>query len=74
MADIKVSKDFLNDFNFVMKHYCVTGSELEFEKSRVRENYESARVFYRDVALLLKEFNVEGWKKQIKHIGTGDKK
>ena len=43
---ITVSKEFLEAFNFVMEKYGVIGEELEYEKSRVRENYEQAELCY----------------------------
>lgn len=43
---ITVSKEFRAAFNFVMEKYGVIGEELEFEKARVRENYEDAERCY----------------------------
>jgi hypothetical protein len=43
---ITVSKEFITAFNFCMKEYGVIGEELEFEKQRVRENYEDAERCY----------------------------
>jgi len=43
---ITVSKEFRTAFNFCMEKYGVIGEELEFEKKRVRENYEDAERCY----------------------------
>ena len=43
---MKVSRDFKNAFDFVMDYFQVEGEELEYEKSRVRENYPEANQFY----------------------------
>lgn len=43
---ITVTKEFRTAFNFCMEKYGVTGEELEFEKARVRENYEDAERCY----------------------------
>jgi hypothetical protein len=43
---ITVSKEFITAFNFIMEKYGVIGEELDFEKSRVRENYEDAERCY----------------------------
>lgn len=43
---INVSKEFITAFNFVMEKYGVIGEELEYEKNRVRENYEDAERCY----------------------------
>lgn len=41
-----VSKEFITAFNFCIEKYGVTGEELEYEKSRVRENYDQAERCY----------------------------
>ncbi len=51
---ITVSKEFLNDFDFVMKYYNVTGQELEQEKQRVRDNFEVAKECYTSIAKALR--------------------
>lgn len=43
---ITVSKEFITAFNFCIEKYGVTGEELEYEKSRVRENYDQAERCY----------------------------
>lgn len=43
---ITVTKEFREAFNFCMGKYGVIGEELEFEKARVRENYEDAERCY----------------------------
>ena len=46
MSKITVSKEVLAAFNFCMEKYGVIGEELEFERQRVRENYEDAERCY----------------------------
>jgi hypothetical protein len=43
---ITVTKEFRTAFNFCMEKYGVIGEELEFERQRVRENYEQAEMCY----------------------------
>lgn len=43
---ITVSKEFITAFNFCMEKYGVIGEELDFEKARVRENYEDSERCY----------------------------
>lgn len=45
-----VSKEFKSAFDFCMNHFEVTGEELEFERQRVRDNYEEAQRCYLDIA------------------------
>lgn len=47
---IKLSKQFVDDFNMVMKYYNVAGDELELEKQRVRDNPEDAIACYTDIS------------------------
>jgi len=46
MMSINVSKEFITAFSFIMEKYGVIGDELDFEKTRVRENYEQAELCY----------------------------
>jgi len=43
---ITVSKEFITAFNFCMEKYGVIGEELDYEKARVRGNYEDASKCY----------------------------
>jgi len=43
---ITVTKEFRTAFNYCMEKYGVIGDELDFEKTRVRENYEQAELCY----------------------------
>ena len=47
---LKVSKEFISAFDFCMNYYGVTGEELDYEKQRVRDNYEEAQQCYLDIA------------------------
>lgn len=50
MMAFTVSKEFKSAFYFCMNHFEVTGEELEFERQRVRDNYEEAQRCYLDIA------------------------
>lgn len=50
MQQITVSKEFKTAFNLCMKHYECTVEEIEFEKQRVRENYQDAERCYLSIA------------------------
>lgn len=45
-----VNREFKEAFDICMEYYEVTGEELEFEKSRVRANFEQAQICYLDIA------------------------
>lgn len=47
---LKVSKEFISAFDFCMNYYGVTGKELDYEKQRIRDNYEEAQQCYLDIA------------------------
>lgn len=47
---MKVSKEFMADFELSMKHYECNQDEIDYEKQRVRENYEDAAVCYKAIA------------------------
>lgn len=47
---MKVSKKFIEAFELCMKHWNVTGEELEFERQRVRANYTEAERCYLSIA------------------------
>lgn len=47
---MKVSKQFLEAFDLCMKHYECTLEEVEYEKQRVRANYEEASRCYISIA------------------------
>jgi hypothetical protein len=44
MSEIKVSKKFINDFEFVIKYYEFPQEDIEFLKTKTRENYDLTRV------------------------------
>lgn len=48
--EIMVTKEFKKAFQMCMKHWEVTGYELEFEKERVRKNYAEAEICYLSIA------------------------
>lgn len=50
IGGMTVTKQFKMDFDFCMKHYEVTGDELEFEKGRCRANMEEATRCYESIA------------------------
>ncbi len=45
-----VDREFKEAFDMCMEYYEVTGEELEYEKSRVRANFEEAQRCYLDIA------------------------
>jgi len=47
---VTVTKQFKKDFDLCMKHYEVTGEELDYEKARCRENMEEATRCYESIA------------------------
>jgi hypothetical protein len=44
MSEIKVSKKFINDFEFVIKYYEFPQDDIEYLKAKTRENYDLTRV------------------------------
>jgi hypothetical protein len=56
----KVTKQFVEDFNYCMEYYGVTGDELEFEKQRCRDNLEEAKRCYASIANELRHFKSIG--------------
>lgn len=55
-----VSKEFKSAFDFCMDYYGVTGEELEYERQRVRENFEDAQKCYSSIAKTIREIlNIE---------------
>lgn len=58
IGGMTVTKQFKRDFDFCMKHYEVTGDELEFEKERCRANMSEAERCYSSVAERLRSINV----------------
>lgn len=45
-----ITNEFKKDFYLCMKHWEVSGEELEFEKNRVRKNYLEAERCYASIA------------------------
>lgn len=54
---IKVSKQFLEDFELVTKYFECSDEEIENEKTKVRKNYEELRVSYAEMARLARKIN-----------------
>ena len=52
----KITKEFIEDFNYCMQYYKVTPEEIEFEKQRCRENVEEAKRCYYSIANELRHF------------------
>jgi len=52
----KITKEFIEDFNYCMEYYKVTPEEIEFEKQRCRENIEEAKRCYYSIANELRHF------------------
>lgn len=51
---IDVSAEFIESFNLCMDYYEVPIDEIEYEKERVRKNYEDACKCYMDIAAKIK--------------------
>lgn len=47
---IKVSKEFLADFDLVMKHYECSDEEIQDAKESVRKDYEGCKRSYAEMA------------------------
>lgn len=45
-----ITQEFKKDFYLCIKHWEVSGEELEFEKNRVRKNYLEAERCYASIA------------------------
>lgn len=52
----KITKEFVDDFNFCMAYYGVMPDEIEFEKQRCRDNIEEAKRCYSSIANELRHF------------------
>lgn len=52
----KITKEFVEDFNFCMEYYGVDPKEIEYEKQRCRENVEAAKQCYASIANELRHF------------------
>ena len=48
--EITVSAEFRRAFSICMKHYECTAEEMEYEKARVRANYQEAERCYLSIA------------------------
>lgn len=57
-TSVNVSRKFIEDFDYCMKFYEVTGKELEFEKERCGANMAEAERCYESVAARLRSINV----------------
>lgn len=49
-TSVNVSRKFIEDFDYCMNYYEVTGEELEFEKGRCRADMEEATRCYASIA------------------------
>lgn len=52
--EIRITKEFKSAFEMCMEHWNVTSDELDFEKQRVRANYQDAERCYLSIASQLK--------------------
>jgi hypothetical protein len=57
MSEIKVSKKFINDFEFVVKYYEFPEDDIEYLKAKTRENYDLTRVSMEIIAGNVRDMN-----------------
>ena len=49
-SSVRASKEFIQVFDMVMKHYECTPEEVEQAKEAVRNDYENAEICYLEIA------------------------
>jgi hypothetical protein len=54
---IKVSKKFISDFDFVIKYYEFPQDDIEFLKTKTRENYDLTRFSMEIIAGNVRDMN-----------------